>query len=54
LTAASNDFSYACSFSRQIEAFAKKGDVFIAISTSGNSNNVIQALETAKNIIFLQ
>jgi D-sedoheptulose 7-phosphate isomerase len=48
ITAAGNDFGYDQSFSRQIEAFANKGDVFIAISTSGNSPNVIKAIETAK------
>ncbi|MDR1926461.1 MAG: SIS domain-containing protein [Endomicrobium sp.] len=50
LTAASNDFGYNFSFSRQLEAFAQKGDIFIAISTSGNSENVIEALETAKKL----
>jgi D-sedoheptulose 7-phosphate isomerase len=48
ITAAGNDFGYEQSFSRQIEAFANSGDVFIAISTSGNSPNIIKAIETAK------
>ena len=48
ITAVSNDFSYEEVFARQIQANAKAGDVFIAISTSGNSENVIKALETAK------
>ncbi|MDR1695164.1 MAG: D-sedoheptulose 7-phosphate isomerase [Endomicrobium sp.] len=50
ITAAGNDFGYEQSFSRQVEAFAQKGDVFIAISTSGNSPNVIRAIEAAKAI----
>ena len=50
ITAAGNDFGYDKSFSRQIEAFAQKGDIFIAISTSGNSPNVIKAVERAKEI----
>jgi D-sedoheptulose 7-phosphate isomerase len=50
LTAIGNDFGYEYSFSRQLEAFAQKGDVFIAISTSGNSKNIINALESARKI----
>lgn len=48
LTAISNDYSYNQSFARQIEAFVKKGDVVIGITTSGNSENVIEALKQAK------
>ncbi len=48
LTAIGNDYGYEKSFSRQIQANAKNGDVFIAISTSGNSKNIIMALEEAK------
>ena len=48
LTATSNDYGYEKSFSRQIQALANKGDVFIAISTSGNSENILSALEEAK------
>ena len=48
LTAIGNDYGYEKSFSRQIQAIAKEGDVFIAISKSGNSNNIILALEEAK------
>ena len=48
LTATSNDYGYAKSFSRQIQALANKGDVFIAISTSGNSENILMALEEAR------
>jgi D-sedoheptulose 7-phosphate isomerase len=50
LTAIGNDFGYDYSFSRQLEAFAQEGDIFIAISTSGNSKNVINALESAKKL----
>ena len=50
VTAVGNDFGFENTFSRQIEAFAKKGDVFIAISTSGNSKNVLNAIEAAKKM----
>ena len=49
LTAISNDFGYEKSFSRQIQALSTKGDVFLALSTSGNSKNILMALEEAKN-----
>ena len=49
LTAIGNDYGYDKSFSRQIQANAKEGDVFIAISTSGNSKNIIMALKEAKS-----
>lgn len=48
LTAAGNDLGFDEIFARQIEALGKKGDVVIAISTSGKSPNVIKALEKAK------
>ena len=48
LTAIGNDYGYEKSFSRQIQANAKEGDIFIGISTSGNSKNIILALEEAK------
>jgi len=50
ITAAGNDLGYNYIFSRQLEAFAQEGDVFLAISTSGNSPNIIKALETAKQL----
>jgi D-sedoheptulose 7-phosphate isomerase len=50
LTAISNDYGYDSLFSRQLEASAKPGDVFIAISTSGNSPNIVRALKTANDI----
>jgi D-sedoheptulose 7-phosphate isomerase len=48
LTAASNDFGFENIFSRQIEALGQKGDILMAISTSGNSPNIVKAVETAK------
>jgi D-sedoheptulose 7-phosphate isomerase len=48
LTALSNDYDYGRSFSKQVEAFVVPGDVVIGISTSGNSENVVQALKEAK------
>ena len=48
LTAIGNDYSYDVVFSRQIDGFAKEGDVVIGISTSGNSKNVYLALALAK------
>jgi D-sedoheptulose 7-phosphate isomerase len=50
LTATSNDFGFEFSFSRQVEALAEKGDVAVAISTSGNSENVLKAVEKAREI----
>jgi len=48
LTAIGNDYGYDYIFSRQLEGMGQKGDVFIGISTSGNSVNVINAFESAK------
>lgn len=48
ITAISNDYGYDYVFARQVEAFAKTGDLFIGISTSGNSEVVLRALATAK------
>ena len=48
LTALSNDYGYEAVFSRQLQAFAKKGDVFFGLSTSGNSANVVAAAEIAR------
>ena len=47
MTAISNDYGYDSLFSRQLEASGRAGDVFIAISTSGNSPNIVRALATA-------
>ncbi len=50
ITAWSNDTSYDSIFSRQVEGLGKAGDVLIGITTSGNSANVIQAFQKAKEI----
>jgi D-sedoheptulose 7-phosphate isomerase len=50
LTAISNDYGFAKVYSRQLSALARPEDLFIAISTSGNSANIIDALELAKTI----
>ena len=47
-TCVSNDYGFEQVFARQIEAFGKKGDVFIALSTSGNSQNLVEAVNKAK------
>jgi len=47
LTAVANDYSYNDVFSKQVQAFGQAGDVLLAISTSGNSGNVVQAVEAA-------
>lgn len=49
LTAAGNDFGFNVIFKRQLEALAKPGDVFIGITTSGQSPNILQALEYAES-----
>ncbi len=48
LTAIANDYAFADVFARQVEAFGRTGDVLIGISTSGNSENVLRALQTAR------
>lgn len=48
LSCVANDYGYAHVFSRFVEGMGNKGDVLLAISTSGNSGNVIQAIEAAK------
>lgn len=48
LTAIANDYNFSDIFSRQLCALAKEGDLFIGISTSGNSENVLEAIKTAK------
>ncbi len=48
LSCVSNDFGYDYVFSRYIEAVAKKGDILFAISTSGNSRNIIKAIKVAR------
>lgn len=50
LTCLGNDYGFEYIFSRQIQALAKKGDVIIALSTSGKSPNVLRAISEAKKI----
>jgi len=50
LTAIANDISYDNIFSYQLEKYAEKDDVLIAISSSGNSSNIVSALKIAKSI----
>ncbi|MDP6755010.1 MAG: SIS domain-containing protein [Candidatus Marinimicrobia bacterium] len=50
LTAWANDTGYESIFSRQIEGLGEPGDVLIAISTSGNSENVIRGIDSAKSL----
>jgi D-sedoheptulose 7-phosphate isomerase len=50
LTALGNDYTFDIVFSRQLEALGQKGDVLVAISTSGNSKNVLEAVKRAKSM----
>jgi len=50
ITACSNDYSYDLLFSRNLEALASKGDLLICLSTSGNSNNIINVLKKARSL----
>lgn len=50
LTAVANDYSYDMIYARMIQASAKKGDVLVGISTSGNSSNILKAIVVAKEI----
>ena len=50
LTAIANDYGYNHVFSRQVEALAQPGDLFIGISTSGNSQGILNAFEAAKKM----
>lgn len=50
LTCIANDYDFSQIFARQIKALARENDIVIAISTSGNSPNVIKAVETAKKM----
>jgi D-sedoheptulose 7-phosphate isomerase len=50
LTAIGNDYGYDRVFDRQVEALAREGDLLIGISTSGNSQNVINAFNVAKEL----
>jgi D-sedoheptulose 7-phosphate isomerase len=50
LTAIGNDYGFDHLFERQLEANARKGDIFIAITTSGNSPNVLRALARCREL----
>ena len=50
ITAIANDYGYEYIFARQLQVMAQPGDVYIAISTSGKSENILKSLETAKKI----
>lgn len=50
LTAVGNDYGYERVFARQLEALGRDGDLLFAISTSGNSANVVQAAQTARGL----
>ena len=50
LTAVANDYGFEQVFARQIEALGQRGDVFLAISTSGNSPDVLRALELSRRM----
>jgi len=50
LTAIGNDYGYERLFARQIEALGRKGDLLFALSTSGNSKNVLHGIDTARSV----
>ncbi len=50
MTAIGNDYGFDRLFARQVEALGVRGDVFIGISTSGNSANIVEAIKTCKEI----
>ncbi len=50
LTAVANDYGFERLFARQIEALGQPGDIFLAISTSGNSPNIVRALEQCRTM----
>ncbi len=50
ITSISNDFAFDAIYARQVEALGKKGDVLLAISTSGDSTNVIRAVDQAEKV----
>src|SRR3989344_2336873 len=50
ITAIGNDYGYEFVFSRQLEGLGKKGDVLVAITTSGNSKNILEAIKVARRL----
>ena len=53
MTAVSNDYGFEFTYSRMLQAIGKKGDVLIALSTSGNSENVVNAIKMANSLEML-
>ena len=50
ITAVANDYGYEATYARMVEAAGRKGDILIGISTSGNSSNVVRAMQKAKEL----
>lgn len=50
VTAVANDYGYEAIYSRMVEAIGKNGDILLALSTSGNSKNIIRAIEKANSL----
>jgi D-sedoheptulose 7-phosphate isomerase len=50
MSCAANDYSYDKVFSRGVEAYGRPGDIFIGLTTSGNSQNIIEAVKAAKKL----
>ena len=53
MTAVANDYGYEATYARMVEAAGRKGDVLLGISTSGNSSNVVKAMQKAKELGML-
>jgi len=53
MTAVANDYSYEATYARMVEAAGRKGDILVGISTSGNSPNVVKAMQKANDIGML-
>ena len=53
MTAVANDYGYEATYARMVEAAGRKGDVLLGISTSGNSPNVVKAMQKAKELGML-
>ena len=53
MTAVANDYGYEIAYARMVEAVGRRGDILIGISTSGNSSNVVKAMQKAKEIGML-
>lgn len=53
MTAVANDYGYETTYARMVEAAGRKGDILIGISTSGNSPNVVKAMQKAKELGML-